>query len=128
MRFFSRHLAVRILGPRNRVQQLALGLLELGDVGHHGHGAAVAGAAPRDPVDAAVRRAVLERLAGRIAQALDAARDMGVDVAVAVVAVLGEIAQQRRIGLARLEQLAAAPGTTRRSGRLQTTMSRSWSV
>ena len=44
-------------------------------------------------------------LFGRIAQALDALRDQGLDVALAVVAVLGEEAQEGGIGPAGLQQL-----------------------
>ena len=48
--------------------------------------------------------AVLERLARRIAQALHALGDQRVDVAVAVVAVLGQIAQEVGVGAPALQQ------------------------
>ena len=81
----------------------------------------------RDPIDAAIRRAVLESHAGRIAQALHPAGDKRVDVAVAVVAVLGQIAQEVRI---RAPRLSSSLGTGYISAKrsLQTTMLRSSSV
>ena len=56
-----------------------------------------------DAVDAAVGRAVLERLARGMEQARHAPGHERVDVAFAVVAVLREIAQERGIGPPRLE-------------------------
>ena len=78
--------------------------LDVGDVDDRGHGATALGARAPDLVDAAVGRMVLERPPGRIAQALDTLRDQGVDVAVAVVAVLGEVAQECRIRAPRRQQ------------------------
>ena len=86
-----------------------------------------AAAAPRDAVHAAVGRLVHERDARGIAQALHTARDLLFGIALAVIAVLREVAKERRIGPARLEQ----PGRNRIDSAkrsLQVTMSRFASV
>ena len=85
-------------------RQFFFGPLEPGDVRDHGHGAARRRPPAVDLVDPAVRRAVLERICRRVAQAFDAAGNQRVDVAVAVVAVLGQVAQEIGIRPSRLEQ------------------------
>ena len=82
-----------------------LGLFLLGDVGHHRDGAAARHAAAANAIPASVRRVVLEAFAGRVAQALDALGDERVGLAFAVIAVLGQKAQEIGIGAARLKQI-----------------------
>ena len=79
--------------------------LFLRDVRHHGHGAAQRRPSAENAVDPAVRRAVLEALARGIAQALHALGNLGLHVAVAVIAVLGETSQEIQIGAPGLKQL-----------------------
>ena len=85
-------------------RQFLLRLLLSGDVGHHRDRAARGRPATIDAIAPAVRRDVLEALAGRMAQAFHAPRDHHVHVAFAVVAMRRKVAQELRIGLARSKQ------------------------
>ena len=104
-----RHELVGFFGPLLGFDKLALGLLLLGDVRHHRDRAAGRRPAAANAVPAAVRGVVLEALAGGIAQTLDAPGDMRVGVAFAVIAVLGQEAQEVGIEAAGLQQLLRRP-------------------
>ena len=85
-------------------RQFLLSPLLAGDIGHHRDRAARGRPATIDAIASAVWRDVLEALAGRMAQAFHAPRDQHVHVAFAVVAMCRKVAQELRIGLARLKQ------------------------
>jgi hypothetical protein len=72
----ARHVVERHVQRRLLQRELLLRALEVGDVGDDGHRAAAVGAPAHDAIDAAVGRAVLERLPARIAQAFDARATM----------------------------------------------------
>ena len=91
------------------VRQIPFGLFLLGDFGHHRHCAATRHPIAQNAVPAAVGRAILEALARRIAQALHAPRHQGLDITLAVIAVLSEIPQKIGIRTAGLQQLARHP-------------------
>ncbi|MEJ2176054.1 MAG: hypothetical protein P8Y76_14435 [bacterium] len=87
------------------VRQIAFRLFLVGDVGDHRHRAARRHATAQDAVPAPVRAVVLEALARRVAQTLDAPRHVRLDIALAVIAVLGQVAQHVGVRPARLQQL-----------------------
>ncbi len=82
-----------------------LGALELGDVGDRGHRAVRRDAATDHPVDLPVRCVVLEGLARGIAKAFDPPGDQRTDVALAVIAVLGQEAEHVGIRASTLQEL-----------------------
>ena len=87
------------------VRQILFSLLLLGDVRHHRDRATPVHPTAENAIPPPVRRVILEAQPRRIAQTLHALRDQRIDVALAVVAVLGQIAQQIGIGTAGLQQL-----------------------
>ena len=101
----ARHVIERDVELRLLLPERLLGELLFGDVRHHGDGAARSRAAAQDAVDPSVGSAVLETLARGVAQAFNPAGDVRLDVAFAVVAVLGEIAKEGRIWLSRSQQV-----------------------
>src|SRR5262245_55325353 len=92
-----------------RLRQVLFSLLLIGDVSHHRNGATARGTATDDAIPPTIRRMVLKAPVGWVPQTVDARSHQGLDVALPVVAVIGEIAQKIRIGAARLKQLLWHP-------------------
>ena len=123
----ARHVVERDMKLGFPVRQILFSLLLLGDVGHHRDRATGRDPPAQDAVPAAVGRVVLEALPRRIAQTLHAPGDQGVGVALAVVAVLGQMAQKIGIGTAGSSN-SSGTGYISRKRWLQTTIFRSLSV
>ena len=86
------------------IRQILFSLLLFGDVCHHRDRATSVHPATQNAIPPAVRCVILEAPPRRIAQTFHALGDQGLDVTVAVVAVLGQMAQQGGIGSAGLQQ------------------------
>jgi hypothetical protein len=100
----ARHVVERHVKLSLLACKFLFGLLLLRHISHHRHRTAGGCPATVDSIASTVRCDVLEALAGRMAQTFHAPRDHHVHVAFAVVAMGRKVAQELRIGLARLKQ------------------------
>jgi hypothetical protein len=88
------------------LQKLELGLLLLGDIRHDRHDATGFHPPAADRIYAVIGRAIFERVVGGVSKARHPSCDERVDIALPVVAIFGQKAQEVGIGATRLKQLA----------------------